>query len=122
MSISKRSQREARWRAIIRRQMSGRLGVAGFCRQEGLALSTFHWWRRRLESPVRDEAQWIEAEAPALPLVPGEASGAVMAGPVPALRAGTAGGLWIEFATPPGIELLRAALRALRAAEGGTSC
>jgi hypothetical protein len=123
MSISKRSQCEARWRAIIRRQRSGRLGVAGFCRQEGLALSTFHWWRRRLESPVRDEVQWIEAEAPALqPLVPGVTSGAVMAGPVPALRAGTAGGLWIEFATPPGIERLSAALRALRAAEGGVSC
>ena len=122
--MSKRSQREARWRAIIRRQTSGRLGVARFCRQEGLALSTIHWWRRRLESPVRDEVQWIEAgaEAPALPLVPGGSSGAVMAGPGPALRAGTAGGLWIEFATPPGIELLSAALLALRAAEGGASC
>ena len=128
MSISKRSQREARWRAVIKRQMSGRLGVAGFCRQEGLALSTFHWWRRRLESPVREEVQWIEAVtpaprlAPALPILPAGTSGGVMAGPVPALRAGTAGGLWIEFATPPAVELLSAALHALRAAEGGAPC
>ena len=111
MSISNRPQREARWRAIIRRQMSGRLGVAGFCRQEGLALSTFHWWRRRLESPVRDEVQWIEAEAPALPLLGTGTSGAGMAGSGPALRAGTAGGLWIEFATPPGMELVESCKR-----------
>jgi hypothetical protein len=115
MSRSKQSEREARWRAIIRRQMSGQVGVAVFCRQEGLALSTFHWWRRRLESPVRDKVQWMEAEAPAL-LLPG------LAGACPAVRAGTAGGLWIEFAVPPGRELLSAALHALRAAEGGASC
>ena len=45
-----------------------------------------------------------------------------MAGPSPALRAGTASGLWIEFATVPGAELLSAALHALRATEGGASC
>lgn len=120
MSTSKRSPREARWRAIIKRQMSGRLGVAGFCRQEGLAVSTFHWWRRRLESPVRNKVQWVEAEGPALPQ-PGPAA-ASLAGTGPAVRVGTAGGLWIEFAAPPGTELLSAALRALRAAEGGASC
>jgi len=113
--MSKRSQREARWRAIIKRQMSGGLGVAGFCRQEGLALSTFHWWRRRLESPVRDEVQWVEAEGPAL-LPPGPAGAGL------AVRVGTASGLWIEFATPPGTQLLSAALHALRATEGGASC
>lgn len=126
MSTSKRSPREARWRAIIKRQMSGQLGVPGFCRQEGLALSTFHWWRRRLASPVREEVQWIEAQAlppaPALPMLPAVASGVVMATPGPALRAGTASGLWIEFAMAPGAELLSAALHALRAAEGGTPC
>lgn len=126
MSTTKRSQREARWRAVIKRQMSGRLGVAGFCRQEGLALSTFHWWRRRLASPVREEVQWIEAlalpPAPALPMLAAGTSGVVMAGPGPALRAGTSSGLWIEFATVPGAELLSAALHALRATEGGASC
>lgn len=118
--MSTRSQREARWRAIIKRQMSGDAGVAGFCRQEGLALSTFHWWRRRLESPVMDKVQWVEAQAPAL--LPAGTAGAVMAGPGPSVRVGTASGLWIEFAAPPGTELLRAALHALRATEGGASC
>ena len=120
--MSKRSQREARWREIIKRQMSGGAGVAGFCRREGLALSTFHWWRRRLMSPVRDKVQWIEALAPAL-LPAGTGRVPVgLAGAGPAVRAGTASGLWIEFATPPGVELLSAALHALRATEGGASC
>ena len=124
MSTAKRSQREARWRAIIKRQMSGGLGVPGFCRREGLALSTFHWWRRRLESPVRDKVQWIEAQGSAqLPSVPALLpAGAGLAGPAPAVRAGTASGLWIEFAAPPGAQLLSAALHALRATEGGASC
>ena len=115
MSTSRQLQREARWRAIIKRQVSGSAGVAGFCRREGLAVSTFHWWRRRLESPVREAVQWIEAEGPALP-----AAGS--AGAVPAVRAGTGSGLWIEFASPPAAELLSAALRALHPREGGASC
>ena len=112
MSTSKQLQREARWRAIIKRQVSGSAGVAGFCRREGLAVSTFHWWRRRLENPVREAVQWIEAEGPALP----------PAGAGPAVRAGTGSGLWIEFAAPPAAELLSAALRALHPREGGASC
>lgn len=128
--MSKLSQREARWRAIIKRQRSGGAGVAGFCRREGLALSTFHWWRRRLESPARAKVQWMEAQAPALlavgPAGPG-LTGPGFAGPGvdgagPAVRVGTASGLWIEFAAPPGTELLSAALHALRATEGGASC
>ena len=94
--------------------------MAGFCHREGLALSTFHWWRRRLESPGGEKVQWVEAEAPAL-LPPGPA-GAGLAGAGPAVRVGTASGLWIEFAAPPGTELLSAALHALRATEGGASC
>ena len=104
MSISKRLQREGRWRAIIKRQMSGGGDVAGFCRREGLAQSTFHWWRRRLISPVRNKVQWIEASAPA-PLPAGTGRVPVgLAGAGPAVRAGTASGLWIEFAMPTGME------------------
>ena len=101
--------------------------MAGFCRREGLALSTFHWWRRRFASPVRDNVQWVEAEAPALlpsgPSGPSGLSGlSGLSGAGPAVRVGTASGLWIEFAAPPGTELLSAALHALRATEGGASC
>ena len=95
--------------------------MAGFCRREGLALSTFHWWRRRFASPVRDNVQWVEAEAPAL-LPSGLSGPSGPAGAGLAVRVGTASGLWIEFAAPPGRELLSAALHALRATEGGASC
>ena len=115
MSTTKRLQREARWRAIIKRQEIGEASVAGFCRREGLAVSTFHWWRRRLGSQVRENVQWIEAED--LAPVP-----AVLVGTGPAVRVGTGCGLWIEFAVPPAAELLCAALHALRLPEGGASC
>ena len=115
MSTSKRLPREARWRAIIRRQATEGSSVAGFCRREGLAVSTFHWWRRRLRSQVRQKVQWIEAEGLA-PVPPGPA------GAGPAVRAGSGCGLWIEFAAPPAAELLCAALQALRAPKGGASC
>src|SRR5204863_7260956 len=94
MSTTKRLQREARWRAIIKRQGTGGVSVAGFCRREGLAVSTFHWWRRRLGSQVREKVQWIEAEGQA-PVPAG------LAGAGPAGRVGTGCGLWIEFAVPP---------------------
>lgn len=48
MTEARNLQREARWRELVRRQAAGRLSVADFCRREGVALSTFHWWRRRL--------------------------------------------------------------------------
>jgi hypothetical protein len=118
MSTSKRLQREARWRAIIKRQMSEGVSVAVFCRREGRAVSTFHWWRRRLGLAARERVEWIETEG--LALLPAGPAGP--AGAVPAVRAGSASGLWIEFAAPPAVELLSAALCALRPSEGGGSC
>jgi hypothetical protein len=115
MSTTKRLQREARWRAIIKRQLTGGASVAGFCRREGLAVSTFHWWRRRLNAQVRENVHWIEAQG--LAPVPAGPAGAS-----PAVRVGTACGLWIEFAAPPAAELLCAALHALRLPEGRGAC
>ena len=115
MSTTKRLQREARWRAIIKRQVNGLDSAAGFCRREGLAVSTFHWWRRRLGSQVGESVQWIDVED--LAPVP-----AGLAGTGPAVRVGTGCGLWIEFAAPPAAEVLCAALHALRLPEGRSSC
>lgn len=102
-------QRETRWRAIVRRQMAGRWSAADFCRREGVALSTFHWWRRRLDLANPKEVQWVEAQGASL-------LHALPAGVIPAVRAGTGTGLWIEFAAPPAAELLAAALSALHSA------
>ncbi len=107
-------QRETRWRAVVRRQMAGRLSAADFCRCEGVALSTFYWWRRRLALANPKEVQWVEAQGASLLQV-------MPAGTVPAVRAGTGTGLWIEFAMPPAAELLVAALSALHSANS-TPC
>ena len=48
--------REVFWREVIGRQAASGLGVRAFCRQEKLAESAFHWWRReiaRRDAPKR---------------------------------------------------------------------
>ena len=109
MINTKISLREARWRNIVRRQADGRAGVAEFCRREGLALSTFHWWRRRLALRESEAIQWVEARAASVP-------SAVMAAPGaagPAVRVCSPSGLSIEFASLPSADLLVSALLVL---------
>ena len=114
MSNSKNLLREARWQEIIRRQLRSQGSAADFCRREGVALSTFYWWRRRLDLSNPKEVQWVEAQGASL-------LQALPAGSVPAVRAGTGTGLWIEFAAPPAADLLAAALTALHSANS-TPC
>ena len=48
--------REVFWREVVGRQAASGLGVRAFCRQEKLAESAFHWWRReiaRRDAPKR---------------------------------------------------------------------
>ena len=114
MSDAIKLRRESRWRDLVRRQAAGRLSVAEFCRREGVALSTFHWWRRRLGAINPKPVQWVETQGAGLaPVFAAEA--------VPAVRAGTGAGLWIEFAAPPSAELLAATLAALHSLQR-TSC
>jgi hypothetical protein len=82
--------------------------VAEFCRREGIAVSTFHWWRRRLRGAERGAVQWIEARGAEVHLAAADA-----ARPAAALRMGTAAGLWVEFAEAPPADVLAAALQAL---------
>jgi hypothetical protein len=56
------SDRSARWRGLLARQISSGLSVAAFCRREGVALSTFHWWKRKLVSVTRGTTSHGEAE------------------------------------------------------------
>ena len=72
------SDRSARWRGLLARQISSGLSVAAFCRREGVALSTFHWWRRKLApaggcgSPGAGD--WVEAQPMTSPSFPGGAA------------------------------------------------
>ena len=110
------SDRSARWRGLLARQISSGLSIAAFCRREGVALSTFHWWKRKLApaggcgSP--GAVDWVEAQPMTLPSFPGGA----------AVRLGNASGLWIEFAACPAPDVLRATLHALHEVKGGASC
>jgi hypothetical protein len=40
------------WREILRRQRASGLPVAAFCRQTGVAVSSFYYWRRRVQAPA----------------------------------------------------------------------
>lgn len=49
--MSKRCRLTAdRWRELIERQGSSGLSVKAFCRREGVAVSTFFAWRRKLRA------------------------------------------------------------------------
>ena len=72
------SDRSARWRGLLARQISSGLSVAAFCRREGVALSTFHWWSRKL-APAGDcgspgAVDWVEAQPMTPPSFPGGAA------------------------------------------------
>jgi hypothetical protein len=41
-------EREAFWRSVVLRQVASGLSVRAFCRQQGLAESAFHAWRRTI--------------------------------------------------------------------------
>ena len=68
-SHSKRARRtQAQWTGILRRFESSRLDSREFCRREGLALSSFQRWRRRL-GPVA-AAEFVELVPTPSPSVP----------------------------------------------------
>jgi hypothetical protein len=110
------SDRSARWRGLLAKQSSSGLSIAAFCRREGVALSTFHWWKRKLTvTGGRREPRavdWVEARPLLPPPLPGDA----------AVRLGNARGIWIEFASCPAPDVLRATLHALHECKGGASC
>lgn len=43
-----RQEREAYWRGHIERCESLGVPIAGYCRQQGIAAASYHWWKREL--------------------------------------------------------------------------
>jgi hypothetical protein len=70
--------RSARWRGLLARQISSGLSVAAFCRREGVALSTFRWWKRKLASSgdcgSPGAVDWVEVQPMTPPSFPGGAA------------------------------------------------
>jgi hypothetical protein len=68
-SRSNRTRRtKAQWTEILREFESSGVDSRGFCRREGLALSSFQRWRRRLGSVAASE--FIELVPTSSPSVP----------------------------------------------------
>ena len=67
--------KQARWSRRVRRWRDSGLSQRIFCEREGLALSTFQWWRQRLAGGARaGQAPTflpIEPTAPAAAMGPG---------------------------------------------------
>jgi hypothetical protein len=43
------SEREAYWRGVVAGCEASGKSIAGYCRDEGLSVSKYHWWRRELK-------------------------------------------------------------------------
>jgi hypothetical protein len=67
-SRDRRTRRsEAEWTEILRRFESSGLASRSFCRREGLALSSFQRWRRRLGSVAAAEfVELVPASRPSV--------------------------------------------------------
>jgi len=50
--VARRSR--AQWQSLIERGERSRLGIAAFCRAEGVSAASFYSWRKRLSRPAAD--------------------------------------------------------------------
>ena len=68
-SRSNRTRRtKAQWTEILREFESSGVDSRGFCRREGLALSSFQRWRRRLGSVTSSEfVELVPTSSPSVP-------------------------------------------------------
>jgi transposase-like protein len=101
-----REERRAWWRRQLSRQQSTNLSVTEFCRQLGVSLTTFYYWKRRAQ------------EAP--PNVPAQGAAERRSRPMPSSARATAGDFLPVSILDPGvgtqleIELANACLVRLR--------
>jgi hypothetical protein len=67
LALRKPTSREERrewWRRQISRQQSAALPVAEFCRQLGVCVTTYYYWKRRVEEPPGMAPGRASAERP----------------------------------------------------------
>ncbi|MCB2157061.1 hypothetical protein KQI84_19460 [bacterium] len=51
-----REEKRRRWEGILVEQEGSGLSVAAFCRERGVNVQTFHYWKKRLRPKVREGA------------------------------------------------------------------
>jgi len=52
MARKKNTERELRWRRIVKRQAGSGLSIRQFCAKEGISQPSFYAWRRKLQEPA----------------------------------------------------------------------
>ena len=79
--MSKQRLSRQRWRELVNEHRASGLSVDAFCKQQGLATSTFFNWARRFKTEAPsvmaqaspDAADFVELEAPLAPTTVAEA-------------------------------------------------
>ena len=59
-----RDQRREWWRRQLSRQQSTTLSVSEFCRQLGVSVTTFYYWKKRVDEVPLNAAGQVPAERP----------------------------------------------------------
>ena len=65
MGTRRPRQGEAFWGEMVTTWKASGIGARRFCREQGLAVSTFSLWRKKLSSPVREIKQPLAVTADA---------------------------------------------------------
>lgn len=55
-SAEVRDEKRRRWEGILTEHVDSGLFVTGFCRERGVNVHTFHYWKKRLRPKVREGA------------------------------------------------------------------
>ena len=106
-----RADLEAYWRRLIEEQQQSGQTICGFCREQGLTESAFHFWKRELGVRRRKPATEKHASDEATPtFVPVSVIGS-MTSPITL----ELGGATLRIEAGVDISLLRTVLAALRA-------
>src|SRR5471032_253459 len=66
MGTHRPRQGEAFWGEMVTTWKASGIGARRFCREQGLAVSTFSLWRKKLSRPVREIKQPIAVTADAV--------------------------------------------------------
>jgi hypothetical protein len=108
------SQRERRWRRIVRQHGRSGLAVREFCRRGKLTETAFYFWRRELERRQAEQEQRCPAYPPAPPVfmpvrVKGHVDGPAGGGRI---EIELSGGRRVHVTAPVALQVLCAPCRA----------
>ena len=106
-----RAESETHWRRLILEQRRSGQTIVGFCREQGLTESAFHFWKRKLRDRRRKRVtEKLASDASTPTFVPVSVSGTMTSSITLEL-----GGAILRIAPGVDAELLRTVLAALRA-------